>query len=112
MASSKHLFFLKCSLQDYHNLRATVFNRNVEELGKRTADLSESRSEFPSSRGHAGAPAGCSPRDSGRLLRSRVGSSWRPFLMTCVFFFFLQRPTPFFSSSWAKPIPPCASRRW
>ena len=31
--------------QDYHNLRVTVFNRNVEELGKRTADLSESRSE-------------------------------------------------------------------
>ena len=32
-------------LQDYHNLRVTAFNRNVEELGKRTADLSESRSK-------------------------------------------------------------------
>ena len=31
-------------LQEYHNLRVTAFNRNVEELGKRTADLSESRS--------------------------------------------------------------------
>ena len=31
--------------QDYNNLRVTAFNRNVEELGKRTADLSESRSE-------------------------------------------------------------------
>ena len=33
-------------LQEYHNLRATAFNRNVEELSKRAADLSESRSEF------------------------------------------------------------------
>ena len=31
--------------QDYHNLRVTAFNRNIEELGKRTADLSESRSK-------------------------------------------------------------------
>ena len=38
-------FVLKYLLRDYHNLRVTVFNRNVEELGKRTADLSESRSE-------------------------------------------------------------------
>ena len=29
-------------LQDYHNLRVTAFNRNVEELGKQAADLSES----------------------------------------------------------------------
>ena len=32
-------------LQDYDNLRVTAFNRNVEELGKRTADLLASRSE-------------------------------------------------------------------
>ena len=38
-------FVLKYLLQDYHNLRVTAFNHNVEELGKRTADLSESRSE-------------------------------------------------------------------
>src|SRR3954468_12019657 len=102
------ILVLKCLSQDYHNLRATVFNRNVEELGKRTADLSESRSKFASSWGRAGAPAGYSPRDSGRLLRSRAGSSWRPFLMTCVlFFFFIQRPTPSFRSSWALPTPPC-----
>ena len=31
--------------QDYHNLRVTAFNRNIEELGKWNADLSESRSE-------------------------------------------------------------------
>ena len=36
---------LKFLFQEYHNLRATAFNRNVEELGSRTADLSESRSE-------------------------------------------------------------------
>ena len=30
---------------DYHNLCVTAFNRNVEELGKRTTDLSEIRSE-------------------------------------------------------------------
>ena len=34
-------------LQDYHNLRVTAFNRNVEELGKRTADLAESKSKSP-----------------------------------------------------------------
>ena len=33
-------------LQEYHNLRATAFNRNVEELSQRAADLSESRSKF------------------------------------------------------------------
>ena len=33
-------------LQEYHNLRATAFNRNVEELSKRAADLVESRSKF------------------------------------------------------------------
>ena len=33
-------------LQDYHNLRATAFNRNVEELSKRAADLVERQSEF------------------------------------------------------------------
>ena len=38
-------FVLKYLLQDYHNLCVTAFNLNVEELGKRTADLSESRSE-------------------------------------------------------------------
>ena len=38
-------FCLKYLSQDYHNLRVTAFNRNVEELGKWTADLSESRSE-------------------------------------------------------------------
>src|SRR4051812_13970627 len=48
--------------------------------------MSDSRSEFPSSRGRASAPAGCSPRDSGRLLRSRAGSSWRPSLTTCAIF--------------------------
>ena len=32
-------------LQEYHNLRATAFNRNVEELSKRAADLSESQSK-------------------------------------------------------------------
>ena len=66
-------------LQDYHNLRVTTFNRNVEELGKWTADMAESRSRsssfFSSLRGRASAPAGCSPRDSGRLLSSRVESS-------------------------------------
>ena len=36
---------MKCLSQDYHNLRVTAFNRNVEELGKRTADLAESRSK-------------------------------------------------------------------
>ena len=71
---------LKCLLQEYHNLRVTAFNRNVEELGKRTADLAESRSKssffFSSLQGRASAPAGCSPRDSGRLLSSRAVSSW------------------------------------
>ena len=38
-------FCLKRLTQDYHNLRVTTLNRNVEELGKRTADLSESRSK-------------------------------------------------------------------
>ena len=38
-------FCLKRLTQDYHNLRVTAFNRNVEELGKRTADLSESWSK-------------------------------------------------------------------
>ena len=33
-------------LQEYHNLRATAFNRNVEELSKQAANLSESRGEF------------------------------------------------------------------
>ena len=32
-------------MQDYHNLRVTAFNRNVEELGKRTADLAERQSK-------------------------------------------------------------------
>ena len=40
-------FCLKRSSQDYHNLRVTAFNRNVEELGKRTADLVESQSKSP-----------------------------------------------------------------
>ena len=31
--------------QDYHNLRIIAFNRNVEELGKWTADLAESWSK-------------------------------------------------------------------
>ena len=35
-------------MQDYHNLRVTSFNANVEELAKRTADLSDSRGEFSS----------------------------------------------------------------
>ena len=43
--SSNTNFVFNDLLQEYHNLRATAFNRNVEELGKRTADLSESRSE-------------------------------------------------------------------
>ena len=34
-----------CLSQEYHNLRVIAFNRNVEQLGKQTADLSESRSE-------------------------------------------------------------------
>ena len=33
--------------RDYHNLRVTTFNRNFEELGKRTANLAESRSKSP-----------------------------------------------------------------
>ena len=97
-------FCLKRLTQDYDNLRVTAFNRNVEELGKRTADLAESRSEsfplFSSLRGHASAPAGCSPRDSGRLLSSRAGSPRRPtLLMTVVFLSFLQGPTLLFNSS-------------
>ena len=35
-------------MQDYHNLRMTSFNANVEELAKWTADLSDSRGEFSS----------------------------------------------------------------
>ena len=38
-------FVLKYLLQDYHNLRVTAFNRNVEQLGKRSTDLSESQSK-------------------------------------------------------------------
>ena len=38
-------FCLKRLTQDYHNLRVTAVNRNVEELGKRTADFSESQSK-------------------------------------------------------------------
>src|SRR4051812_16796533 len=46
---------------------------------------------FPSYslRGRAGAPAGCSPRDWGRLLSSRAGSFWRPSLLTTYVFFLL-----------------------
>ena len=42
-------FVLKYLLQDYHNLHVTAFNRNVEELNKRIADLVESRDELFSS---------------------------------------------------------------
>ena len=35
-------------MQDYHNLRVTSFNANVEELAKRTVDLSDNRGEFSS----------------------------------------------------------------
>ena len=45
-------------------------------------------------RGRAGAPAGCSPRDSGRLLSSRVGSPRQLF-----FFLLVTNAFPFFFSS-------------
>jgi hypothetical protein len=32
-------------LQDYHNIRADAFNSQVQELAKRTADLTKSRSK-------------------------------------------------------------------
>ena len=35
-------FFSEILMQDYHNLRVTSFNANVEELAKRTADLNQS----------------------------------------------------------------------
>ena len=35
-------------MQDYHNLRVTAFNTNIEELAKRTADLSDNRGESSS----------------------------------------------------------------
>ena len=65
-------------LQDYHNLRAAAFNSQARELTQKTADLSESRGKcfvFYLTWGSVSAPTGCSPRDSGRLLSSRVGSS-------------------------------------
>jgi len=46
LASSSFLSLSDCLSQEYHNLRVTAFNRNVEQLGKRTADLSESQSKF------------------------------------------------------------------
>ena len=76
-------------LQDYHNLRAAAFNSQARELTQKNADLSESRGKcfvFYLTWGRVSAPTGCSPRDSGRLLSSRVGSS----LTTssyCSFFF-------------------------
>jgi hypothetical protein len=33
------------SLQDYNNIRAAAFNSQVQELARRTADLTESRSK-------------------------------------------------------------------
>ena len=65
-------------LQDYHNIQAAAYNSHVQELDKRTTELTDSRSKHSISsfsRGRASAPVGCSPRDSGRLLSSRVGSS-------------------------------------
>ena len=35
-------------MQDYHNLNVTAFNANVEELAKRTADLSDNQGESSS----------------------------------------------------------------
>ena len=83
------LFTSLSDLQDYHNLRAAAFNSQARELTQKTADLTESRGKFfvlYLTWGRVSAPTGCSPRDSGRLLSSRVGSS----LTTssyCFFFF-------------------------
>ena len=46
--SSKYQRFFEILMQDYHNLRVTSFNANVEELAKRTADLSDNRGESSS----------------------------------------------------------------
>ena len=82
-------FDLLSILQDYHNLRAAAFNSQARELTQKTADLTESWGKcfvLYLTWGRVSAPTGCSPRDSGRLLSSRVGSS----LTTssyCFFFF-------------------------
>ena len=65
-------------MQDYHNLRAAAFNSQARELTQKTADFTESRGTcfvLYLMWGRVSAPTGCSPRDSGRLLSSRVGSS-------------------------------------
>ena len=46
LASSSFLSLSGFLSQEYHNLGVTAYNRNVERLEKRTADLSESRSKF------------------------------------------------------------------
>ena len=71
-------FLLLILLRDYHNIRAAAYNYQVRELSRRTTELADSRIKHSTlllSWGRASAPAGCSPRDSGRLLSSRVGSS-------------------------------------
>ena len=45
LVSSEYSPLSDCLSQEYHNHRVTTFNHNVEQLGKRTADLSESWSE-------------------------------------------------------------------
>ena len=40
LASSSFLSLSGFLLQEYHNLRVTAYNHNVERLEKRTADLS------------------------------------------------------------------------
>jgi hypothetical protein len=70
------------SLQDYHNIRAAAFNSQVQELAKRTADLTESRSKH-SIFFLAGARQ--RTRDSGRLLSSRAGSSGNHFSHLVIF---------------------------
>ena len=65
-------------LQDYHNLRAAAFNSQARELTHKNVDRTKSRGKcfiFYLTWGRVSAPTGCSPRDSGRLLSSRLGSS-------------------------------------
>ena len=72
------MFASLSDLQDYHNLRAAAFNSQARELTQKTADLTESRGKYfvlYLMWGRVSAPTGCSPRESGRLLSSRVGSS-------------------------------------
>ena len=96
--TQEFLIFASClNFQEYQNSRAAAFNSQARELSRRTDDLADSRSTclifVCLLWGRVSAPTECSPRDSGRLLHSRVGSFLTTFSLLVFLFLCLQGPT-------------------